>query len=197
MNLPGILGLAEFPPPLAPFGYCPASSDTDDRRLSDIKRIGLIFKGTTGNMADYQRSIPIEKLEALADVPGVTFVPLQYDPSGASFLQAALWLGSNVEQPPAYPDVLGLANVMAGLDMVVSVDTLGAHVAGSLGVPTLMLNRFCREWRWGQHTTDTAWYQSMTMLTCPAPNDWTSVLTDVRGLVGVVGSDLSSGIRQD
>lgn len=205
MNLPGILGLPEFPPALAPMpkpptgnqaveGFGPNGNAGGARKN---KRIGLIWKGTTGNMADYQRSIPIEKLDALADVLGVTWIPLQFDPSGASFLQAALWLGSNVEQPPVYPDVLGLAKVMAGLDMVVSVDTLGCHIAGSLGVPTLMLNRFCREWRWGQHARDTAWYPSMTLLTCPVPNDWTSVLTDVRRLVGVVGGDLSAGVHQD
>ncbi len=73
---------------------------------------------------------------------------------------------------------------MMGLDMVVAVDTLGAHVSGSLGVPTLMLHRFCREWRWGQHTTTTDWYPSVTNITCAKPYDWDGVLAEVRETLG-------------
>ncbi len=179
MSLPGILGLSDFPPPLKP-DVPRATKDISPRPL----RVGLLWRGTTGNMADFQRSIPVEKLEALSGMSGVTWVPLQYDPSGAAGLQASLWIGDNVEQAPPYDDVLGLAKVMMGLDMVVAVDTLGAHVSGSLGVPTLMLHRFCREWRWGQHTARTDWYPSVTNITCPKPYDWDGVLAEVRETLG-------------
>ncbi len=189
MNLPGILGLDEFPPPLRPREVLPPG-----RFIKDVRRVGLIWKGTSGNMADYQRSIPIEQLELLADTPGVTFIPLQYDPTGATALQASLWLGSNVEAPAPYNDVLGLAQVMAGLDMVVAVDTLGGHVAGSLGIPTLMLHRFCLEWRWRQPPNFADWYRSVQHIVQPAPYDWASVLRDVRGRLGVVMRDRTPNV---
>lgn len=175
MSLPGLLGMEEVPPALAP-----PTSPYPVRTLREPVRVGLVWKGTTGNPIDQQRSLPDDLLGTLADIPGVTWVPLQYDPTGNADLTARAWLGASCEPTPGYGDVLELAEIMAGLDMVVAVDTLGAHVAGSLGVPTLLLHRFNREWRWGQFSESTDWYPSVTNLTCPAPNDWASVLEQVR-----------------
>lgn len=175
MSLPGLLGGEELPSPLTAFTKIGIS---DPYGITPPKRVGLIWYGTTGNPIDAQRSIPNEMLQHLADIPGVTWVPLQYEPEADVIARS--WLGKSVEKAPRYADVLGLAEVMAGLDMVVAVDTLGAHVAGSIGVPTLLLHRHNREWRWGQIAETTEWYPSMTMLTQPKPGDWASVLASVR-----------------
>lgn len=175
MSLPGLLKCWDAPAPLTPITWKPL-------RLTETagKRIGLVWAGTRGNQADHERSMPTELLGELADWPGITWVPLQYDPSGNLEMQARAWLGKSVEFPPAYSDVYGLAEVMAGLDHVVTVDTLAAHVAGSMGVPTTVLHRFNREWRWGQVTETTPWYPSHAMLTLPAPNAWKAVLGQLR-----------------
>ncbi len=175
MSLPGILGMTELPPPVGPsIENVPRGGDV---RL--IRRVGIVWSGAKGNLADSQRSIPVHLLNELAGIEGVTWVPLAYDPDGQLAIQASLWLG-NVEPCRPYRDVLGLAEAMASLDHVVTVDSLQAHVAGSLGVPTTILHRFNREWRWGQSSEATDWYPSTTNLTCPAPNDWSSVLRQVR-----------------
>lgn len=181
LSLPGLLGMEDIPLALAPF-------DWTDRILKHgattrppaPARVGLIWKGTSGNPIDTQRSIPDHFLGQFADIPNITWVPLQYDPTGTTDLTARAWLGKNVEPTPTYRDVLGLAEVMAGLDSVVAVDTLGAHVAGSLGVPTLCLHRHNLEWRWGQAPVFANWYPSVTHLVQPGPRDWASVLTQVR-----------------
>lgn len=187
MSLPGLLGLEEIPPPLAHVDIGKQCIDNalnlEERRKQDgssTLRIGLIWKGTAGNPVDDKRSIPDDQLQHLADIPGVTWVPLQYDPTGTADMTARSWLGANVEPTPTYTDVLALAEIMAGLDAVVAVDTLGAHVAGSLGVPLYLLHRHNREWRWQQYSEATAWYPSAVQLTQPAPGDWETVLQDVR-----------------
>jgi tetratricopeptide (TPR) repeat protein len=174
MSLPGILGMTELPPPVAPrHEICPPVQ-------SAHRRVGIVWSGAKGNLADAQRSIPISLLTALADIPGVIWVPLAYDPDGSLTLNASLWLGSNVEACVPYRDVLGLADAMQSLDHIVTVDSLQAHVAGSVGIPTTILHRFNLEWRWSQAPSFAPWYENMTHLVCPAPNDWTTALRAVR-----------------
>lgn len=191
MSLPGLLKLGEPTPPLAPFSWLDMSIEAAVPKIKfgpqpgRDARIGLIWKGTSGNMMDTVRSIPDDLLGELADIPGVTWVPLQFDPTGGASLTARAWLGQRVE-PVVYKDALALASIMAGLDMVVSVDTLGAHIAGSIGVPTFILQRFHREWRWGEHTESTPWYPSVTQLTQETPGDWLGVLQEVRRRLAVV-----------
>lgn len=174
MSMPGLLKLGDPTEPLAPFRCNPCNNVP-----RGTKRVGLVWKGTSGNIMDTVRSIPDDLLGELADIPGVTWVPLQYDPSGGASLTARAWLGRRCE-PVEYKDVLELSEVMRSLDAVVSSDTLAAHVAGSIGVPTYLLQRFNREWRWGSHTESTAWYQSVTQLTQEKPGDWATLLREVR-----------------
>jgi hypothetical protein len=175
MSLPGLLKCWDAPKPLTPISWKPLRLTKTTNR-----RIGIVWAGTRGNQVDRVRSMPAELLGELADLPGITWVPLQYDPSGVADLTARAWLGKSVEASPSYQDALGLAEVMAGLDAVVTVDTLAAHIAGSIGVPTYVLHRFSREWRWSQHTETTAHYPSHVMLTQPAPDDWTSLVRQLR-----------------
>lgn len=171
MSLPGILQCWEPPAPIAP--------PVDRCRLEGPRRIGLVWAGTRGNTADAHRSIEASELRHLADLPGVRWVSLQYDPSGSADITARAWLGEGVETTE-YRDVYELAQVMASLDAVVTVDTLACHVAGSIGVPCYVLHRFNREWRWQQHSERTDWYPSHQMLTCPRPGAWTDLLRSVR-----------------
>jgi hypothetical protein len=175
MSLPGLLKQYDAPVPLAP--------TVTPRRLepaiTDRKRIGVVWQGTAGNSVDHVRSLPAEMLGELAGIPGVTWVPLQFDPSGTADMTARAWLG-DVQTTDGYKDVLELGELMLGLDAVVSVDTLAAHVAGSLGVPTYILHRFNREWRWGSHRETTEWYPSAVSLTQPAPGDWKGLLVQLR-----------------
>ncbi len=72
------------------------------------------------------------------------------------------------------------AQVVAGLDLVVCVDTLTAHLAGSLGVPTLLLQRYNNEWRWIEGVGSTPWYPSVTQIKQSAPMVWDDVLDAVK-----------------
>lgn len=142
-------------------------------------RVGIVWAGAAGNPADAMRSIAPEHLIHLADTKGVTWVNLQFAPD--SFMVARSWLGANVvDGTEGITDTLDTAQVLRGLDLLITVDTLPAHLAGTLNVPTWVLHRFCREWRWLDQGESCPWYESVRSLTQPAPGDWPSLLTQVK-----------------
>ena len=160
----------------------PVAPPVKPKRLTDGFAVGLVWHGATGNTADYQRSIPHEALRWLKDA-NVRWVNLQYHPQ--ALLRGRAWLDNDmVDGVSEARDVLDTAAVIKGCDLVVTVDTLVAHLAGSLGVPTIALHRFHREWRWGKPERDrTPWYPSHRMFTQPAPFVWEPVLAEVRNFL--------------
>jgi ADP-heptose:LPS heptosyltransferase len=107
----------------------------------------------------------------LAQVTGVRFVNLQMGPAAAE-----------VHQPPAglvltdpMPDVADFADtaaIVAGLDLVISVDTAVVHLAGGMGKPVFMLDRYDNCWRWLSGRNDSPWYPNLTIFRQTDPNSW-------------------------
>ncbi len=85
-------------------------------------------------------------------------------------------------------DFADTAALIEALDLVITVDTSVAHLAGALGKPVWILNRFDACWRWLTDRTDSPWYPTARLFRQPAPGDWSSVLIEVveelRGFVG-------------
>ncbi len=183
MSLPGILGMDTIPPPLAP-----ALPPVENRATCGTLRVGVVWRGTRGNIMDAQRSLPDECLAQLGSVTGIEWVPLLHDPSGENYLTAHVWIGDTVAEPPKFNDVLALAELMRTCDHVLTVDTLHAHLAGSLGVPSTVLHRYHREWRWGLDTTETAWYAGQRLVTCPSPDAWGEALREAVEHIKVVAA---------
>ena len=81
-------------------------------------------------------------------------------------------------------DFADTAALIANLDLVITVDTAGAHLTGALGKPVWLLNRFESEWRWLRGKDTTPWYPSMRIFSQPEPGDWAGVIQQVnRALV--------------
>ena len=76
-------------------------------------------------------------------------------------------------------DFLDTAEFMTQLDLVISIDTATAHLAGALGIPTWLLLPFNSEWRWLINKSDTPWYPSMKLFRQPAKGDWISVINEL------------------
>lgn len=172
MSLPGILGTDDLPKSLAP----EVPDGNVQRGTSARLRVGIAWKGTKGNIMDAQRSMPEHELAGLARLD-VDWVPLQYDPTGVEALTAQMWLGGTV-LPSPFSSVLEMAEVMKTCDHVLTIDSLPAHVAGSLGIPSTVLHRYHREWRWGLDTTETPWYPGQQLVTCLAPDDWAGAIAE-------------------
>jgi tetratricopeptide (TPR) repeat protein len=147
-------------------------------------RVGLVWSGDPrpGNPSqaamDRRRSLRLADLAPLAAVPGAVFVSLQ---KGAPAAQAA-------EAPPGMilhdwtaelEDFDATASLMTALDLVVSVDTAPAHLAGALGRPVWLLNRFDTDFRWLLGRDDSPWYPTMRLFRQERPGDWGGVVARV------------------
>ncbi len=146
-------------------------------------RVGLCWAGGQFNVGqiqrDRRRSLSLDALTPLGGIPGVQFVSLQKGPSA---VQAA--------RPPTGMELLDLsedqrdfadtAAIVDNLDLVISVDTSVAHLAGALGKPVWLLNHFDTDWRWLQNRDDSPWYPTLRQFRQPVPGDWGSVLSHAR-----------------
>jgi hypothetical protein len=81
-------------------------------------------------------------------------------------------------------DLADTAALIMALDLVIAVDTAVAHLAGALGKPVWLLNRFDTCWRWLLHRDDSPWYPTLWQFRQTAPGDWAGVLSRVRAALG-------------
>jgi tetratricopeptide (TPR) repeat protein len=142
-------------------------------------RVGLVWAGGKMLEGDSRRSITLDSMAPLAQASGVSFISLQ---KGEPAAQAA--------NPPAAMDLhdftadlhdfADTAALVDGLDLVISVDTAVAHLAGALGKPVWLLNRFDTDWRWLLDRYDSPWYPTLRQFRQPAPGDWVSVIRSAR-----------------
>lgn len=136
-------------------------------------RVGLTWAGNPHNPYERLRSAPLEMFERLARLEGVAWFNLQKN-AGA---QPALKLYPMIEDCSNFADN---AAAMMNLDLVVSVDTAIAHLAGALARPVWTLLPYAADWRWLKDRSDTPWYPTMQLFRQPKRGDWESVIERVR-----------------
>jgi Flp pilus assembly protein TadD len=147
-----------------------------------VRRVGVVWAGSPGHGNDRNRSLPLAALAPLARLPGVRLVSLQQGPPLAQL--ADLPAGMTVLDPAAdggaaVADFADTAAIIANLDLVVTVDTSVAHLAGALGRPVWVLLPFAPDWRWLLGRDDSPWYPTMRLFRQPAPGRWDPVLAQV------------------
>ena len=139
-------------------------------------RVGFTWAGGAGLRDDAKRSISFAMLEPLVNIEGLQPVSLQKGPAG----REAHHGGKNmIDWMDECGDLLATAGLIANLDLVITVDTVIAHLAGALGTPTWLLNRFDGDWRWGEGGTTSHWYPSMRIFRQDRPADWNGPLRSV------------------
>ncbi|KAH0419665.1 tetratricopeptide repeat protein [Paraburkholderia fungorum] len=147
--------------------------------------VGLVWAG--GNRPhvaelrknDARRSITFERLAPILDVPNVRFFSLQKGPAARQLQHDDSHLDV-IDYTEELDDFADTAALVANLDLVISVDTSTAHLAGALDKPVWILNRFDTCWRWMLERTDTPWYAQAKLFRQPALGDWDSVIRNVR-----------------
>lgn len=141
----------------------------------DGARIGLAWAGSPTHVNDRNRSLPFAALRALAGVPGVRLFSLQKGPAAGEAHGAPdlVLLGDELR------DFADTAAVIAHLDLVISVDTSVAHLAGAMGKPVWVLLPFVPDWRWLWQRSDSPWYPTARLFRQPQAGDWGSVTTRV------------------
>jgi tetratricopeptide (TPR) repeat protein len=138
-------------------------------------RVGLVWAGNPGHANDRHRSIPLSQLEALLEMPGVTWCGLQ---KGAGVDQLKM-LPKNRQfenYGEAFADFADTAAVIAQLDLVVTVDTAVAHLAGAMGRPAWVMLPSVPDWRWLRDREDSPWYPSLRLFRRGAGEAWAPVV---------------------
>lgn len=144
-------------------------------------RVGLAWSSDAHRHGDgnvvwskQSRSCPGAALAPLQAVTGVCFISLQKDPPPAD--AAALELTDWMEEIGDFADTAAL---VSSLDLVISIDTAVAHLAGALGKPVWLLLPFDGEWRWLLERGDSPWYPTASLFRQRHPGDWGQVMTEV------------------
>ena len=141
-------------------------------------RIGLVWSGNPNHLNDHNRSVPLEKFLPLFDV-GAQFVSLQ---KGARERDRALLAGRRDirDAEGELASFADTASLMRSLDLVISVDTSVAHLAGGLGKPLWVLLPYVADWRWLTGRDDSPWYPTARLFRQSAARQWDEVVANVR-----------------
>ena len=147
-------------------------------------RVGLVWSGDPrpgllrANLTDRRRSMTLRDFAPLARIPNVTLVNLQMGAPAAQLddppLGMSLWNGMGEVE-----DFADTAALILRLDLVITVDTSVAHLAGALGKPVWVLSRYDGCWRWLQNRADTPWYPTMRLFQQTESGNWAAVVERV------------------
>ena len=170
----------ELVPYLAPPGIAPAVVESLAPRPPHTIRIGLVWGGTPHHADDGTRSMPLDTLAPVLARRDVQIVVLQQGaPRGDFEALSPAVRASLIDVATECKDLGDTAHVMSRCDVILSVDTAVAHVAGALGIPAWVMVAHPAEWRWGRTRQDSIFYPSVRVLRQHSGGDWTSVITQV------------------
>lgn len=147
-------------------------------RARDEPRLKVGIAWSAGDW-DRRRSVPLAVVAPLAAIPDVALFNLQRGPALAEI--AALGHEVRFADDPASwtEDILDTAATMRSLDLIISVDTMVAHLAGALGVPVWTMLHATADWRWMAGRTDSPWYPSMRLFRQSIPGAWGPVIAAI------------------
>jgi tetratricopeptide (TPR) repeat protein len=174
--------ISELVDPACRAGSCATISAADSatsRPADGTYKIGIAWRGNVAQNLDILRSCPLQEFAALKNIPGIAWFSLQKDEPGAV---APVENDGGMNLIPLareFHDFADTAAAMHALDLIITVDTSVAHLAGALGLPVWTLLCHTPDWRYQLDRTDSAWYPTMRLFRQPRWGDWKSVLPAV------------------
>ena len=153
---------------------------------ADGYKIGVAWQGSAGIRRDDGRTIPLIFLAGLSAIPGVRLISIQGQ-TGLDQLarippvMRIETLGDRIANNPN--GVAEIAGVMANLDLVVTSDTMTAHLAGALGRPVWVALKHDPDWRWLCDRANSPWYPTMRLFRQKRQGDWGSLAAEMTGAV--------------
>jgi tetratricopeptide (TPR) repeat protein len=176
-------------PNTVPYLNAPEDARREAKKIvwpEQSKRIGLVWSGNPEFSDDRLRSIPLSAFESLFAMEGLQFFSLQF---GAPASQLKELDAPIVDLTPSINDFADTAALIEKLDLVISVDTAVAHLAGALAKPVWTLLPFAPDWRWMLDREDSPWYPTMRLFRQPQIGDWASVMESMQ-------AELTKMVRQ-
>src|SRR5262245_11161197 len=141
--------------------------------------VGIVWQGNPTNTGDYLRSVPLKEFQCLAKVPGVVLISLQVGAGTEQITTVSfplIDLGSEFRAD----SLDDLAAALSNVDLVVTVETAVAHLAGALGVPVWVLVPVSSDWRWLLDRNDSPWYPTMRLFRQKRFGEWAQVFAEVK-----------------
>jgi hypothetical protein len=150
-------------------------------------RVGLVWAGSSAHKEDRFRSVQPDEFRPLLHIPGIQFYSLQLArPREEAKRLIEAGLRDFTEHITDFADT---AAFLAELDLIVSVDTAVAHLAGAMGRPVWLLAPFQADWRWGPSGESTRWYPSVRLFRQPAIGDWGTVVRSIAKRLATLASE--------
>jgi hypothetical protein len=179
MSLPHRLGVTQRDLGTGP--YLHADGAAIDR-ATGVLTVGVAWAGAPGNTLNARRSLPLAALAPLFDVSNVRLFSLKRE--GELFTPADAAHLHHLVELPLRDDFDGLASLVASLDLVISVDTSLAHLAGALGKPVWVLLSRVPDWRWGLEGSESPWYRTARLFRQRIAGDWTAPVSEIVAAIG-------------
>jgi hypothetical protein len=133
-------------------------------------KVGLVWAGRPEYFNDRNRSIPLARFSRLSKVPGAWFCSLQKGKAGEQIDALPDW--KLTDWTRELRDFADTAALISNLDLIISVDTAMAHLAGAMGKPVWVLLPYAPDWRWLMQGEQTPWYPTMRLFRQPIAGDW-------------------------
>lgn len=142
------------------------------------RKIGVVWGGSPLHLNDGKRSVPLAVFADLFSAQGVSFYSFNRDlkPGDADLLP----LYPIKDLAPQLTDFAAASRLIGQMDLIITVDTATAHLAGGLGKPVWVLLPFAPDWRWLTDRSDSPWYPNARLFRQPSGGDWVSVIADVK-----------------
>ncbi|MGE4220065.1 MAG: tetratricopeptide repeat protein [Alphaproteobacteria bacterium] len=160
-------------------------------------RVGLVWAGNPRHLNERNRSIGLEPLAPLAAVPGCTLFGLQVGERAADLARfdwaRAGWARSVTDLSPGLADWRDTAAVLAELDILVTVDTAIAHLAGAMGRPVWLLLPHVPDFRWLLDRTDSPWYPTMRLFRQRRRGAWDEPVAEAAAALAAAAACRASG----
>jgi len=141
--------------------------------------VGLVWAGNPRRHIDPSRSMTFKTLTPLFDLENTNFYSLQLG-SAAHELKDFSYLKNVIDLSPYIIDFADSAAIISALDLLITVDTAPAHLAGALGCPVWNMIGYVSDWRWLAEREDSPWYPTMKLFRQEAPGDWDKVVERIR-----------------
>jgi ADP-heptose:LPS heptosyltransferase len=139
-------------------------------------RVGIVWAGSPDNRTDSQRSCALAEFLPLLRIPTLAFYSLQ---KGERAKDLADVPAAVTDLQPLLGDFGDTAVIVDQLDLLITVDTAAAHLAGALGKPVWNLLTDVADWRWGLQGETTPWYPTMRLFRQTEPGDWKGMMERV------------------
>lgn len=144
------------------------------RDLQSVKRVAIAWASSEWNP---ERNAPYELVEKLLDTPGISLISVQHGDECARLRVSGE--ARVLDTAADCPDIADTAAVLAQCDLLITVDTMVAHLAGALGRPVWLLLTWNSDWRWMLRGCESPWYPTMRIFRQPRPGEWSVVIENV------------------